>query len=39
MLLCPSSAPSRALRVAGASRPVRLMEVDEAVLSEILEQG
>ena len=39
MLLSRPAAPSRPLHVAAHPRPIRLLEVDEGVLAEILEDG
>ena len=37
-LLCPA-APARDLAIAGGSRDVRLVELEEGVLAEVLERG
>ena len=39
MSLLSSDAPSRPLCVAAHPRPIRLLEVEEGLLNEILEQG
>lgn len=38
-LLCPAAAPARDLAIAGAARDVRLVELDDGVLAEVLEKG